>query len=363
MKELKVCINCNTELTEENAVEFNGKVFCQDCFEEKTVVCRDCGVRVWRYDSYELSEDYLCPRCRDSYEICERCGCLIEEDEGYNLGDEIYCQSCYDYMKNETIHSYNYKPSPCFYGEGPFYYGIELEVDYGGEDSDNANELLGIGNCEEERIYIKHDGSLEEGFEIVSHPMTLDYHQESMNWKELFDRAIEMNYRSHQTGTCGLHCHVNRTAFGETPKEQEEVIARIVYFVEAHWNELLKFSRRTENAINRWASRYGLTGDTQITYKNAKDKRMGRYVAVNLENYHTVEFRMFRGTLKHETFMAVLQLVDEICKVCKAYSDSAIERLSWGEFVLNIKEKPELVSFLKSRRLYVNEPSEEGGEI
>ena len=50
----------------------------------------------------------------------------------------------------------------------------------------------------------------------------------------------------------------------------------------------------------------------ETTHKNAKDKHLGRYVAVNLENYNTIEFRIFRGTLNYKTFIATLQLIDEI---------------------------------------------------
>ena len=153
------------------------------------------------------------------------------------------------------------------------------------------------------RAYLlQHDGSIDDGFEIVSHPMTLDYHTDIMNWKEVFDTALSLDYRSHQTSTCGLHIHVNRSAFGKDICEQEETVARIVYFVEQHWNELLKFSRRTEASMNRWAARYGIAQNTKDTYRNAKDRCPGRYAAVNLENETTVEFRIFRGTLRYTTF-------------------------------------------------------------
>ena len=96
--------------------------------------------------------------------------------------------------------------------------------------------------------------------------MTLDYHTNTMNWEEVFEKALSMGYRSHQTQTCGLHIHVNRLAFGKSSENQEDVISRIVYFVENHWNELLKFSRRTEANINRWASRYGISTTAKDTY-------------------------------------------------------------------------------------------------
>jgi len=152
-------------------------------------------------------------------------------------------------------------------------------------------------------------------------------------------------YRSHQTHTCGLHIHINRTAFGKDAEIQEAVIGRIVFFVEKHWNELVKFSRRTAENLNRWAAKYATISDTtKETYKKAKDKRLGRYVAVNLENYNTVEFRLFRGTLCYKTFIATLQLVYEICRFAIMLSDRELEEMSWSDFVLKISpDKKELI--------------------
>ena len=51
---------------------------------------------------------------------------------------------------------YSYKPSPVFYGRGERFLGVELEVDKGGRDTDNAQELLEIANtANEKRLYIK----------------------------------------------------------------------------------------------------------------------------------------------------------------------------------------------------------------
>ena len=85
---------------------------------------------------------------------------------------------------------------------------------------------------------------------------------------------------------------------------------------------------------------------------------------MNLQNYHTIEFRMFRGTLRYETFMATLQLVDEICRLSVRMDDYDLEKLSWCEFVQQIspEAKPELIAYLKSRRLYVNETANETEE-
>ena len=91
---------------------------------------------------------------------------------------------------------------------------------------------------------------------------------------------------------------------------------------------------------------------------------MGRYVAVNLENYNTIEFRLFRGTLRYKTFLATLQLVDEICYCAINMTDKEIENMSWLEFVQRIlPKKPELIQYLKEKRLYVNETTTETEEM
>lgn len=80
--------------------------------------------------------------------------------------------------------------------------------------------------------------------EIVTHPMSLEYHKDFC-WDRVMKKAVYLGYRSHQTSTCGLHIHANRDSLGLNRDEQDEVISRILYFVEHHWNEMLKFSRRT----------------------------------------------------------------------------------------------------------------------
>ena len=170
-------------------------------------------------------------------------------------------------------------------------------------------------------------------------------------------KTVSLGYRSHQTSTCGLHIHVNRDSFGDSREEQDEVISRILYFVETHWNELLRFSRRTEYSMNRWAARYGFEKTGREILDKAKKGSYGRYTAVNLCNYSTIEFRLFRGTLKLNTFIATLQLVNEICNVAISMSDESLQKLSWSEFVSNIRDT-ELIQYLKERKLYINEEIE-----
>ena len=106
--------------------------------------------------------------------------------------------------------------------------------------------------------------------------------------------------------------------------------------------------------MSRWAARYGYENNPKAILDKAKKGDKGRYAAVNLRNYYTVEFRMFRGTLKYNTLAAALQMVNRICNAAVFMSDEQMQKLSWSDFVSEITES-ELIQYLKERRLYINE--------
>ena len=278
--------------------------------------------------------------------------------------EHAYCDACYRQV-GAGVHDYGYKPMPIFYGDGPRYLGVELEIDEAGESGRQARRLCEAVNQDHEHIYIKHDGSLEDGLEIVTHPMTLDYHRTEMPWPEVIRCALDMGYLSHQAGTCGLHVHVNRSSLGNTAEQREDTIARILFFVENHWNELLRFSRRTGKQMEKWAARYGRKDDPKAVLHSAKVSENGRYTCVNLNCVDTIEFRMFRGTLKYNTLIATLQIVDRICDVALFLSDEEVQALTWSEFVSGLRadKTPELIQYLKERRLYVNDPVQGSEEV
>lgn len=115
--------------------------------------------------------------------------------------------------------------------------------------------------------------------------------------------------------------------------------------------------------MERWAARYGYKDQPREILDHAKKGAYGqRYTCVNLQNANTIEFRIFRGTLKYNTFIATLQLVNRVCEVAIALSDEEMRQLTWSRFVADCNE-PELVQYLKERRLYVNEEVVCGEEV
>ena len=152
---------------------------------------------------FRSREQEVCEDCANRHTTwCERCDQREPEDEacGYQGG---------------RIHDYSYKPLPIFHAvdndpdvDRFMFMGTELEVE--DRECHNGGAQIvedALGNL----VYCKHDGSLNNGFEIVTHPMTLAYvHQ--LDWS-FTEKLIQTGHRSWDTDTCGIHIHVDRRAF------------------------------------------------------------------------------------------------------------------------------------------------------
>ena len=150
-----VCSCCGATIETDDYYTFEGSILCDDCYHSETVVCEHCGDRIWADDNAGTDSMPLCNSCYDDYyTTCECYGRIIHRDyANYDDDDDYaYCDRCYEERQNSSIHEYNYKPDPIFYGDSKRYFGVELEIDEGGKSSDNADTILGIGNRVAEHI-------------------------------------------------------------------------------------------------------------------------------------------------------------------------------------------------------------------
>ena len=196
--------------------------------------------------------------------------------------------------------------------------GVELEVECGDESrSACASAVNDVVNKEGRMMFFENDGSLSHGFEMITQPMSLPAHREL--FKFLNQPGLTKGMRSHATSTCGLHVHVSRS--GLTPLQ----IQKIVAFVNSPDNEWF---------IRALARRYS-TG-----YCNIKEKKIGngihtsfdRYEAVNLTNSKTIEFRIFRGSLKYEAVIAAIEFCHAVIEFCRP-AVTSVNQLSAGSFL------------------------------
>ena len=364
-----------------------------------TATCSNCGARIFSSQANTTDDgETYCDRCyEERYVECEECGKMIPRGEEQIINRAVLCSDCVEARECEGfIRSHDYKPQPIFtraeketdsnkliavkeeYAmENTLYMGVELEIGTGGCNNRNAYILANIVNKGEagyDSIYAKNDGSVHSGFELVTQPCTLEVHKNIFGWNKLCQKATSMGYLSHNDSTCGLHVHINKNFLGKTEMEIEDTISSMILFIENNWEDVVKFSRRSGSCISQWAGRYKNEAPQRIqTYieqcKEAKTKRgiysVGkeycrehgrRYKAVNVTNRNTVEFRFFRGTLKTNSIIASLQMVDLLVKITKLCSAFSVERASF-KTIRRLAQKYnyiELLKYMDERSMYTN---------
>ena len=180
---------------------YDNDSFCEDCFHNSYTYCYNCDDAVRNSNSHysEITGNDYCESCfYDYHGYCERC------EDNYWLEDGCNCSS--------HIHRYSYKPNPIFFKtqkEKPkFYIGIELETESKGNSiPDCAEEVSSISNL----LYLKNDGSLDNGFEVVTHPLTYNWYLENKSiFNELLVKLKDNGFRSYNTSTCGIHIHITK---------------------------------------------------------------------------------------------------------------------------------------------------------
>lgn len=366
-----ICSLCHEEIIDGNYTRHENQIVGHCCINS-SIPCSYCDIRILQENNAGTEEEPICEHCfENNYFTCSECAAITNNAYGHTHpdADGLICRSCWELASEEEklLHQYSYKPTPVFYKgktKDPIYLGIELEIDSkNDQDLDYiASKLLSIANKKHKLMYIKKDSSLSvHGLELVFHPATLDYIVRYFPLKEIFKTAISLNYVSHQM-LCGFHVHVGRKELGTDSEKIEDAISNIVFFVNKHWEEIVGFSRRLKTEIVKWCRKYPVKDTPKELLFEAKSSSNGRYSSINLLNNSTIEWRVFRGSLRYKTIIATLQFVDEICRLAKSISEEEMQDLSWQSWVEKIKY-PELIEYLKQRKLYINEPVLENEEI
>ena len=267
---------------------------------------------------------------------CSICGRLINPCSATTVNGETVCVHCYEEAEGivGSYHSFgrsNYEVHS-FGGENKFsgtLIGAELEIENTGRKNRDILAYKVKMKDTNNIIHFERDGSLDNGFEIITQPMTFKYWKDSYgnDLKEMLGVLKKNGAKSHDTITCGLHFHVGRQSLATNTRSEEEVIDNIILIVETFKKEIQKFARRKKNRYTKF-----LSGEESIDMDFVKDKKDNndRYFAVNISNANTIEFRMFKGTLIFETFMASLELVNNIVNIAKYRN---IDGITWNDII------------------------------
>lgn len=337
------CADCGDTVTAEDAywLERQEKTICPDCRERNYTRCHDCGdLTPDEYSYFVEAQDYhICLTCRDSnYSYCDGCGHLVHHDHMSGR----YCDDCEDECTDDRIHDYCYKPVYNFLQTGDdsaehkLYFGFELEI----EVSESISEACDVVD-ELSYLYMKSDSSIGRGFEIVSHPGTLNYwHQEAEAISGLLRQLKALDCDAEPQG---LHVHISKGLMREGHR------IRFQSFFDANKELMPKIARRHDCGYSKHKDL------SHCDWKNAANNP-DRYQAVNWQNSRTVEIRMFRGTLKPDEFMASIEFCHAVYQFTKNQVSLATiaNGDSWNPFCVFIRHDSRyagLGKYLASRGL------------
>jgi hypothetical protein len=293
---------CVCEYCEDNSDALRSCDFCSE-----TYIHRGAG-HCWA--------SRVCRSCSEDAYTCYACGDLLHSDDTCSYhGDGTYCEGCVpeddedddcddECEDSSRIYCASQKISSKLFGaRADLKLGIELEVECErGSRADCADDAWRL--FADQYVIFKDDGSLNNGFEIVTRPASLETHKAEL--KDFLDKR-PVALRSHDTKTCGLHIHLDRASLSDLQ------IGKIAAFL---------YCASSQSFVNYIAGRkpngYCARDLGDSVASGAKSKTC-RYYAVNICD-NTVELRLFRGTLKLETLYARLEFAHAVATWAKDVS-------------------------------------------
>lgn len=265
------------EVDENSHIIQNYGTICNDAWEDgEFCACENC-FNEFHVDDMRFT-DYQC--------FCENC----YEEEGFDIISE-YHESDFDFQMTEN-------------DTEQIGIGFELETEF---DTDYMNFAREIKE-ECQNIHLEHDCSLRNGFEIITNPMTYNYFNEEFATE--VDKIVEIcaNDYNYQHNSAGFHVH--------TTKIDNRQTTNLMYLVEYFKEELTTMAKRDKEQLNHWAKFYtngiekaefnGEMWDNM--YEMVKEDNESRYHALNITNYHTNEFRIFKGGMDSLEIKARVEL-------------------------------------------------------
>lgn len=346
------CEICGNIHNNRDLVLFENQMICKNCLCDKGYYitnCRHCNKKyIYKIDTDNRQEKMLCNDCINDYIFCLECGTCYPKNETEFVGD--ICKNCYiKFKKRKCLKEYGHKPEPCYKqikNEVDFM-GIEFETELSNNSSYNKYDLAFAGTeLTEDFIYAKTDGSLNNGVEFVTHPISYkawcSTYLERFN-NELLEKIKALGIVDRPT-RAGIHIHYNKADL-----DGNEHIKKICYVLSKPNNYawLTKFCRRNEERIKRWAKPHYIDS---YGYQDFTPSTSNRYHVVNLCNKNTIEFRCFSSTANIVDIQAFIVFTKNVVEYCRNISIEELDKTELKDIAI-CKQKTFMQNYLKKRRL------------
>ncbi len=314
------------------AKSYDNKLYSKTYYEEYIRSCSECG----NYFVASLSSDCECSGCRTSARLRVR----------------NYTNRAANGMTPEK--------------DVPIKFGIELEVGCDrGYSKNNCVKVmadaidLAIGDVTKYAAF-KNDGSIDDcnGYEIVTRPDCPSVHKRV--WKTILEQEKVRTYMSSFSNKkCGIHIHVSRAPLSKL------WIGRMLVLINSP-----KMLGIVTTVAQRPGNNYTRFKDKSLT--DGVELSPDRYEALNTCNEHTIEFRIFRGTLHGPSFLKNIEFVQAVLEYCRPSERSmgdVDDPAKFLDFVKKSKKSyPNLFAYLRDKKAYDKSPDpvtrmEDGEEV
>jgi len=234
---------------------------------------------------------------------CTQCG----DESVSELCIDGVCHKCLD--ASFKIHNYSTRVESMLKFKATrvrpntVYLGCELEF-----ETNNRNRAqLGVGKLMHGHALMKSDGSIRNGFEIVTCPATLDIHLDV--FKKFYDNIppdlkVEKNV--------GMHVHISRKPLSQL------TLGKMTEFLNRLDNKqfIAHIAGRIDNNYAR------MNSERTVTFPWRNRSGGDRYNALNLNNQNTVEVRLFATPMNYKEFASRLQFVQALVDYCSPCSSN-----------------------------------------
>lgn len=333
------CERCNDGVRNDDTHTVDNESWCEHCWENYSNYCEWCSESTASDITYVHDNAYCescyndncywCDECDEAQTNDDPCGCDSDDDDRHVSGCQ--CRS------RNGVHDYRCKPEAIFRGSNKhnMYLGFELEMEY--KDSDKLLNASQYANTTLDTIaYMKHDGSINNGFELVTHPHTHNYYRDNSKvlWDTIDRLRTQYGARSWDTDTCGLHIHLSRAGFSSGAH-----LHRFIAFVYHNAPHMMKFAGR-KTRFARFNDVYTFDEYDRpifsIKHKTGHPNSFSseRYSAVNTQNENTIELRFFRGTMNTSGVLSALDLAQAMVEYTRELrlDDVKLGALQWEWF-------------------------------
>lgn len=218
--------------------------------------------------------------------------------------------------------------------DNKLFYGVELEIEcergvfaslakrVRGQQYMTREEIAAIvEKAMNEYAVLKVEHTVNNGFEIVTTPLTLDMHR-CIVWDDMFKKSRGM---LNTPRNCGMHIHFSRDA--TTPQQ----LAKMIYFMHETTNSgfLSKIAGRKVYAGAEWCKqRKKVIPNTETVTPEeaaqhiigAEDRQRGAIGVSGRFAGKSVEVRIFAANAKKASIVQGLEFVDALIRYCEGCS-------------------------------------------